>query len=228
LARADSSVPTASALACSGHSSPLERAVESPAIRRLDDRFPSFPVRTIIAATDTHLLFLTPDANGDLAWVVRVADAEPVAAFGGEPAAVVIVETDDRHVAGILSSAPTMAAVDTFCFHESTGDRRWCARAPRFLSAGSARADGGRAYVAFFSPYASGSSLAAFDRRTGEHLWTADVQQLNVEHSKYHNDVELDLRGESLILAGFESLGCYRQVFDRANGRRLSSQISKR
>jgi hypothetical protein len=71
---------------------------------------------------------------------------------------------------------------------------------------------------------ASGSRLFAVDFKTGAPRWSADVEQLNVSHSKYLNDVTLSLSGARVTMRGLESGGCYEQTFDAATGRRLTSR----
>lgn len=91
-------------------------------------------------------------------------------------------------------------------------------------SDGAAVVTGDLLVVALFHRLASGSSLVALDRKTGERRWTGDVEQLGVSHSQYMNDVTLEVRGPNLVLRGYEMGGCYLQVFDAATGRRLLSR----
>jgi hypothetical protein len=81
---------------------------------------------------------------------------------------------------------------------------------------------GDKLIVAFYHRIASGASLSAYDINTGALKWKADVHQLNVSHSKYWNDVSLELRYPTVVMRGFEAGGCYEQVFDVATGRRQS------
>jgi hypothetical protein len=76
-----------------------------------------------------------------------------------------------------------------------------------------------------FTRTATGAELIALSRQSGRRIWTAEVRQLNVSHSKYLNDVALELDGDRVIMRGYEAGGCYVQVFDLATGRRLSSTI---
>lgn len=79
--------------------------------------------------------------------------------------------------------------------------------------------------VAHFHRIATGANLHAFDLQTGTPRWRADVQHLQVAHSKYWNDVTIERAGSTLILRGMEAGGCYLQTFELATGRRLSSQL---
>ena len=110
-----------------------------------------------------------------------------------------------------------------------TGAVRW--RTPiidLFADAASVRVDGDRLLVALFHRNATGSSLWAFELASGRLRWQADVVQLQVGHSKYANDVSLELRGTSVVLRGIESAGCYVQIFDGATGKRRFDLIDKR
>jgi hypothetical protein len=82
--------------------------------------------------------------------------------------------------------------------------------------------------VGVFNRIATGSALLAFDLASGKLRWGADVEQLNVGHSKYFNDVTLELRGETVVMRGYEAAGCYRQTFDLKTGKRLSAQMPSR
>jgi hypothetical protein len=82
--------------------------------------------------------------------------------------------------------------------------------------------------AATFHRSASGSRLLALDLSTGALRWRAEVEQLNVPHSKYWNDVTLERRGATIVMRGWEAGGCYVQRFDLATGRRLSSSLRHR
>lgn len=110
------------------------------------------------------------------------------------------------------------------------GRRRWRVPAPAAVRSESfsTLVDGGRLILANHHRYATGASLVALDLRTGALLWSADVEQMNVAHSEYFNDVALELRGGTVVMRGYEAAGCYLQTFDAASGRRLSSQMARR
>jgi hypothetical protein len=81
--------------------------------------------------------------------------------------------------------------------------------------------------VAVFGRISSGSSLFAVDLRSGKLRWSADVVQLNVEHSEYWNDVTVERRGDEIVLRGVEAGGCYVQAFDLSSGRRRFARTRK-
>lgn len=76
-------------------------------------------------------------------------------------------------------------------------------------------------YVTEYSKIDTGSTLRAFNLRTGEFVWKADVKQLHAEHSQYYNKVYLSLHENRLILEGIEAQGIYLQIFDIRTGKRL-------
>ena len=77
-------------------------------------------------------------------------------------------------------------------------------------------------YLANYSSIATGSSLYAFHLKTGKIAWTAEVKQLNRDHSKYHNEVILSLYKDVLIMEGQEHAGAYVQFFEAQTGKRLA------
>ncbi len=81
--------------------------------------------------------------------------------------------------------------------------------------------------ISDYSPITSGSTLTAYNLKTGILLWNADVKQLNAEHSKYSNSVILSLYKNKVILEGNESSGKYLQIFDLKSGKRLFEKINK-
>jgi len=92
----------------------------------------------------------------------------------------------------------------------------------------TARVVGDMLIVTWFHRIATGSRLAAFDLATGKIRWQADVEQLNVDHSKYFNDVDVvvtdvgdQLPAGFVELRGYEAGGCYVQTFDLATGKRV-------
>jgi len=80
--------------------------------------------------------------------------------------------------------------------------------------------DGGRLIVGNYTFMSVGADLHAFDPRTGALLWEADVQEWQVAHSKYFNQINVELRGSHVLLWGHESANDYLQVFDARTGAR--------
>lgn len=78
-------------------------------------------------------------------------------------------------------------------------------------------------YIANYHPIATGSSLHCFDLTTGKMKWTADVKQINAEHSEYSNKVILSMYKDKIIMEGDEESGDYVQIFDAETGERLAA-----
>lgn len=81
---------------------------------------------------------------------------------------------------------------------------------------------GNQLIVANWHPISTGSSLHSYDVNTKEKLWTADVLQMMVDHSKYYNKVTISKYKEKIILEGNEAFGDYLQIFDIKTGKRLA------
>lgn len=77
--------------------------------------------------------------------------------------------------------------------------------------------------IANYHPIATGSSLCAYDLTTQKKIWEADVKQLNVGHSKYHNKVTLSLYTNKIIMEGNEAYGNYVQIFNVEDGKRIKT-----
>ncbi len=82
--------------------------------------------------------------------------------------------------------------------------------------------------VTTYSPISTGSKLWCYDLDKKTMLWKAEVDQLNVPHSKYFNHVYLSLYKTRIILEGDEAGGDYLQIFDLETGKKLFSDIKKR
>lgn len=73
-------------------------------------------------------------------------------------------------------------------------------------------------FVAGYHDIATGSSLSAYHIPSGRLIWKADVEQLNVPHSQYYNEVFLSRYHNLMILEGQEAGGKYLQLFDARTG----------
>ena len=136
-----------------------------------------------------------------------------------------LVEDRDGALVGVLTlDRRQLALVDA-----KSGQPRWRVPAPRGLQYDgfSALVDGDRLILANYHRDATGATLFALDLGSGALRWTADVEQLNVAHSEYYNDVALERRGAELVMRGYEAAGCYVQSFDLQSGRRLSSVMKR-
>jgi len=83
----------------------------------------------------------------------------------------------------------------------------------------------GRIVVVSWSRVATGASVTAVDRRTGEVLWQNAAQALGaVVHSRYAAQVWSLVAEQAVILHGREGAGAYVEIFG-LDGRRLRHQI---
>lgn len=78
-------------------------------------------------------------------------------------------------------------------------------------------------YIANYHPIATGAGLHCLDLRTNKLIWSADVMQVNADHSQYSNRVRLSLYKDKLLMEGTEMNGEYLQVFDFKSGERLGA-----
>lgn len=75
-------------------------------------------------------------------------------------------------------------------------------------------------YVALYHRIAAGCQVLAFDAETGAERWRADLFGVGpIAHSKYRNEVDLELRDDALIVWGREAGGRYIEVLAREDGR---------
>lgn len=148
-----------------------------------------------------------------------------------------VVRTFDVHALGLVEDrAGALVGVLTLdrrqiaLIDAGTGKPRWRVTAPAGVrdESFSALVDGDRLILANYHRYATGASLTALDLGSGALRWSADVEQMNVGHSEYFNDVALEARGATVVMRGYEAAGCYVQSFDLASGRRLSSVMQRR
>jgi outer membrane protein assembly factor BamB len=111
-------------------------------------------------------------------------------------------------------------------YDAATAARRWTTVIDDLWGdSAAAVVDGSSVIVTTFHRIATGSQLYRLDLSTGRVEWKADVEQLNVGHSKYFNDVVVSIEYGNVTLNGYEALGCYIQTFDPATGKRRSSKI---
>jgi len=188
------------------------------------------------AAGRRHLLFSagTVAIATSRARVVERSGGKVVMTLDGHvPTA--LVEDETGKLLGLLSinaeNRPEIHGerVPDFTFYDVKGKRLWSTRQSSAREGDSATVlvTGELMIVASFHRIATGSQLAAFDIKSGAPRWTADVLQLSVDHSKYWNDVSLAQRGQTVVMRGYESGGCYEQTFDIATGKRLSAVMPK-
>jgi hypothetical protein len=208
---------------CTYQDAPLFRDSQSDEVKRLT------PTGLYLkqAAGRRHLLFTSAFGSPKRAVVRERGSGKTVATLPFLAAA--IVEDDDGKLLGILTLEEAGSGQSRLQLYAPSGAPRW--KAPPSLDGfgdnASALVVGELLIVAHFHRIATGSSLAALDLLSGKLRWKADVQQLEVDHSKYWTDVSLERQGQVLFLRGFEAAGCYLQTFDVATGQRRSSQLHK-
>lgn len=222
FAHADTSiVGDGNAGKCEPLKSPYRLAYNDPAMTRLQ----------AVAGKDTylqqrgraHALFVArrPWAK-PRAVVVRMADARVVLDVPADKA--ILVEDFVHTLYGLVIIDDTK---HTLTLADFSGKKVWTTPLENLWGdSGDAIVSGQLLIVALFHRIATGSRLVALDNSTGALVWEANVEQLNVGHSKYFNDVRLQEMGGRLYLDGWEAAGCYHQVFD-TSGRRLSSRIAR-
>ncbi len=80
--------------------------------------------------------------------------------------------------------------------------------------------------LALYHQISTGSDLLAMDLKTGNLKWHAQVDQVNAEHSRYYNRVNLFRYKDKILMEGIESYGKYLQVFNVTTGAKLFSEIN--
>ncbi|MDC0745321.1 hypothetical protein [Polyangium mundeleinium] len=83
-------------------------------------------------------------------------------------------------------------------------------------------------FVASYARMSTGASLVAFDGKTGAVRWRGDLKLAqDIEHSRYHNHVELDFDHGDLAIRGQESSQAYFELFAPADGAPLFRVVQK-
>jgi outer membrane protein assembly factor BamB len=83
-------------------------------------------------------------------------------------------------------------------------------------------------YYVVHHPIASGAGVVAIDLATGKQRWQTAVVGIGPQsHSKYRNQVALEVRGEIVIVQGAESHGRYVELLDRKTGKTLANDPRK-
>ncbi|MEQ8192413.1 MAG: hypothetical protein ABRQ39_30890 [Candidatus Eremiobacterota bacterium] len=138
-----------------------------------------------------------------------------------------ILTDEKENLTGLLSLDDEK---DILTLYDSYGKaKKWEYKFPGniYCETTSALSYGNILAVAYYCRISTGSDLMALDINTGKLLWNADVVQLMIPHSKYHNTVTIDRYSDKLIMAGYESGGTYLQVFDINSGKRLYEDTDK-
>jgi hypothetical protein len=219
-ARADNTVPAApstSRLHCRWQDTAYGHAVHSPEVERAQKQVP--PGVYFMQIGRRHILF-GDDWPGKKPRSVVYSRDEKKIVLDVPQAPASLVETREGALAGLLLVEKNGLAFVSARARDLAPTR--VVLGPVFGNSASVVLDGDEctAWIALFHRIATGSALVSVDLCTGALRWTADVQQLNVAHSKYFSDVTVEKRADEIVLTGVEAGGCYEQVFDAATGRR--------
>jgi hypothetical protein len=83
-------------------------------------------------------------------------------------------------------------------------------------------------YYADFDQISSGCRLIAYDLNGSKELWKTDLKGLgDINHSKYHNAVVLDIKEGALRVLGNESSGKYVEFVDMKTGKTVGHRVFK-
>jgi hypothetical protein len=173
----------------------------------------------------------------------------PLRCKGPFPSAVFDDETIDRQFgAGVSKVAEAIVkdehgrlvgvlgwhrfAGSGLCFYDAPAPR-WCVpkRSPDDWADAVAVAHGGRIYISSYVSATNYVDLKAYQLDGGAPLWSADLTDaMRVTKVLFRNwnQSELSIEGGHIVLTDHRLDGCFRQIFDSATGRRLSSQTSAR
>lgn len=219
-ARADGEPPKLDPASCSREQTGYFREVQSEVVRRLTPQGLYFK-----QGTARHLLFANSFDAKKRAVIVERDSGKTVASAAAQD--VAIVEDEAGKLLGIAILGERRDGKRELQLQSKEGQARW--KAPvaidGFGDSASIVVAGDLLIVAHYHRIATGSGLSALDLATGAIKWKAEVQQLQIAHSKYWNDVTLTRAGNTLTLRGVESGGCHLQTFELATGRRLSAQL---
>jgi hypothetical protein len=81
-------------------------------------------------------------------------------------------------------------------------------------------------YYADFGPVSSGCEVVAFDLKAKKQLWKTHLKGLGpIGHTRYRNDVMLDLDGQAVRVRGKESAGRYIEFIDRRTGKTVGHKV---
>lgn len=174
---------------------------------------PSGTHMALIATTPHHAVFGTfsfGSASGaHRAVVVRLSDGAEVARI--EEDIVSVVESNGA-LDGLVSLGPSVR------YFGPTGTLRWTYKPKWGDVFGKVVARDDRLILAIHNPIATGVQVFALRRSDGALLWTGETKLPPISHSKYRNRVELEVRGDAVILRGHESSVEHVHVYDTATG----------
>jgi outer membrane protein assembly factor BamB len=110
------------------------------------------------------------------------------------------------------------------------GRKRWRYPVPGSAPDGAALALGADTlFAALYDGGAPGCQVIALDARTGKLRWTTTLLGIGrMAHSKYSNQVQLELRDGRLVIYGKESAGRYIEVLSADDGHTVNNRMLPR
>lgn len=142
--------------------------------------------------------------------VVRIADGVVVTTVEDE--VVAVAERSDGTLEGLAVVAPEIRLLSP------SGAVRWKQAVPYAEPMAAAVVDGDTLYLARYNPIATGVQIGAFALADGKELWKGETKLPPIAHSKYRNEVTLELRPGALILRGDESSVRHVHLYDPKTG----------
>jgi len=81
-------------------------------------------------------------------------------------------------------------------------------------------------YYADFIPQSSGCTVIAYDLKEKKQLWKANLKGLGpIDHTKYRNQVSLDIKDDAVRILGNESAGKYVEYLDLKSGKTVGHRV---
>jgi hypothetical protein len=81
-------------------------------------------------------------------------------------------------------------------------------------------------YYADYNPYTTSCAVVAYDLENRKQLWNTSLQGLGpIEHTVYHNAVQIGFDGGALCVYGQESAGKYVEYVDLKEGKTVGHKI---
>lgn len=88
------------------------------------------------------------------------------------------------------------------------------------------RRRGDMLFAVDFITMASGAEVAAYDLASGKEVWRRSLLGLGeIAHSKYRNELTLDLEGDRLVVRSIESAGRYVEALALADGTQVYHKV---
>lgn len=175
----------------------------------------TFSRMTLLDVTARHALVGTfsfgSTSSPRWAAVIRLSDGKEVAHIEDDLCA--IVENDAGDLEGVVGVGAEVK------MYAPRGSVKWTFKPkwPEHYCKVLARGD--RLVLARHNIIATGVDVIALRRSDGALLWTGETKLPPIGHSKYHNHVTLESRGDAAILRGHESSVEHVHVYDLGSGK---------